>query len=302
MEGVLELAPVAIDEDPRKGRQDDLPGGVVGVAELYVHSGHDGLPSWRPGSLEALLLMAMSGEAHSVRHSDRDTMSPCGELPLLSVGGKTLCGRQVTRWALRHRESTPEAAAFAEWARSRLGEVLQRSWWHVAANRETVVAPRWLTAVPWPLRLFAAQGVAAGVPNWRGSMESEAEEALAMVERQLGGQSFLFGEATEADAAVFGVLCCMLYVQLPRPVLSLLVQRRFPSLVAYVDRIMARWFGAARPQLSSAPEERESGRVPLSGRLAGRLVTTAVRVAMAAGFAFMLVKVWQSGGAQVVEE
>ena len=86
-------------------------------------------------------------------------------------------------------------------------------------------------------------------------------EFLDPLEELLGDEEFLFGEEpVSLDCFLFGYLALALYPEMPQPWLRQSLKERYPSLVAYTDRMRKTWFSETSGRSSGLPWMEQTGR------------------------------------------
>jgi glutathione S-transferase len=134
-----------------------------------------------------------------------------------------------------------------------------RTWWLSPANREVIV-PLALGHLPWPVRAVTARSRVRQVKelsvNRSKPLMMALMDACSCLDMKLGDQQFFFGDSpTSLDATVFANLCSMIYVSLPDSRVSVLIQRNFPRLVGYVQRILVEYLHVDLTKLTLPTEE-----------------------------------------------
>lgn len=116
---------------------------------------------------------------------------------------------------------------------------------------------------------------------------------------KLGENLYFFGASpTSLDAAAFGYLCAILYTPLPDPVLSLLLQEKFPRLVEYVQRILVDHLrvDVRTLELPVARPIPKRGRIEKIKSYLPGIANYTFRIALAVGFSYIFFQAWKSSG------
>jgi hypothetical protein len=288
---------------------------IVLIPTRYLHPGFDGLPSWRPSSLCVLALLAFHNVEFSRVYTSNDCMSRTGELPVLKTRLHALCNfrdlsRGLTSLVLPEGRAHCDArltadelgqlCAYDVLCHGPLNSLLMRTWWLMDRNRESVVEPRTIGHLPWIVRSRTSISFVrhlANVQQPRRPLLMEAQDVFSCLDSKLGDAPYLFGALpTSVDAAAFGYLCAVLYTPLPDPVLSLLLQERFPRLVRFVQRVLSTHLSvdtAALELPAERPAARPSRLQMVQGYLPG-LASNLFRVVLAVGFGYIFVQAWQA--------
>ena len=223
---------------------------------LYGAGGGFGLPEISPYATKTEVQLKMAGLVYEKRRGSRDE-SPKGQIPFIESGGLRIADSTFIRGYLERTYGvdfdeglTPEQRATA-WALERmvenhLGWVMVVERWLDPENFAKGPA-HFFDGAPPGLREMALDEVRRDVRAVGIGRHSDLEvvalgvRSLAAVAALLGEKPFLFGRRPcGADATVFAMLAAIL-----TPYFQGELKRRaegFGTLVAYVDRLMARFY------------------------------------------------------------
>jgi hypothetical protein len=113
---------------------------------------------------------------------------------------------------------------------------------------------------------------------------------------KLGDNLFFFGSTpTSLDATAFGYLCAILYTPLPDPILSLLMQEKFPRLVEFVQRVLRDHLNVNVKTLD-LPSERpmpKRGRIEQMKSYLPGIANYTFRIALVVGFSYIFWQAWK---------
>ena len=227
---------------------------------LFTTGSRFGLPDASPFVVKALVLLKMSGLAFQTKAANF-SKAPRGKVPYIEENGRIIGDSTLIR---RHLETqhgidfdaglTPQQRAIG-WAFERLAEdhlyfALIEGRWLVAENFDK--GPRqFFDFAPAPLRPLVIAIVKRKVRQQlkghglgrhsRADIAAFAGRDLEAISVQLGDKPWLFGDTPAgADATVWAMVTSALC-----PYFEMEVRReaeRFPNLMAYRDRGLARWF------------------------------------------------------------
>ena len=230
---------------------------------LYGFGPGFGLPDLSPFVIKTELQLKMAGLAYRLEHaSPRD--APKGKLPFIRDGERIVADSTLIR---RHVESSRdidlEAGLSAEqvatgWAIERMLEdhlywaMLHLRW---ADDANFAKGPsRFFAGLPDQVRderraLFLARIHAHGLGRHDGAEIAElGSRSLAALSALLGDRPYLFGDAPSAtDATAFAMVASVQTPFFDGPLAR--AARGYANLVAYVDRMMARYY----PEFAAAP-------------------------------------------------
>ncbi len=221
-----------------------------------------GLPNPSPFCIKAEVLLRMAGLDYECEFVANPGKGPKGKLPAIVDDGQAIGDSEIIRWHLERkygvdfdRGLSPAERAVGH-AFARMAE--ERTYW-------VLVYSRWIEEANWPLfrdTLFAGMpGILRGVlgPQIRKRVRSmlrahglglhSRDEIYAMgaadvgaISTQLGTKPFLLGsEPTGVDAAVWPYILGTLVPPLESPLKQAI--QKHPNLVAYSERMRARFFG-----------------------------------------------------------
>ncbi len=231
---------------------------------LHIFGPNLGLPDASPFCMKADVLLKMAGLAYEV-----DTKgfgkAPKGKQPYLVDDGRVVADSTFIRDHIERKYAfdfdeglSVEQRGFA-WATEKMCE--DHLYWAIVHDRwmddgNFAKGPAHFDAVPAPLRPLVQKIVRRGL---RKALRSQgfgrhsgperdelARRDIDALAAQLGDKSYLFGERpVGADATVFGFLASALC-----PILATAMRKaaeNHPSLVAYRDRMMNRYYPSAKP-------------------------------------------------------
>jgi glutathione S-transferase len=227
---------------------------------LFTYGPQFGLPDPSPFVTKTMVQLAMAGLDYTTAPAMPQD-SPKGQLPFISDAGVTVADSTFIRAYLEDRygfdldEGLSPLERAHTWAIERMVEDHLRgpmvaARWLIPENFERGPA-RWFDAAPAEHRdalradLLAAvranltaQGAARHTPDEQVGLGVRTFEALAAI---LGDKPYLFGDRpTGTDAVAFAMLAGVLTPYFDSPLRR--ACETYPGLVAYVDRMMARFF------------------------------------------------------------
>lgn len=223
---------------------------------LYGAGEGFGLPEISPYVTKTEVQLKMAGLAYEKRRGDREA-SPKGQLPYIDVDGVRVADSTFIRaWLERvygldfdeglTAEQRAQAWAIERMMENHFGWTLAHERWLDAANLAKGPA-HFFDGAPQGVREAVQGQVRQNVHAVGIGRHSDLEivalavRSLAAVSAILGDKPFLFGgRPCGADATVFGLLAGVL-----TPFFEGEIRRRaegFGNLVAYVDRLMARFY------------------------------------------------------------
>jgi glutathione S-transferase len=220
------------------------------------------IPNYSPFCVKAEVLLIMAGLPYEIETLDDPRKSKKGKLPMLRDGAKTIADSEfIKRYLIAEKgadfdghlsvREQAQAHAFSKM-------IEERTYWNLVYDRWVNdenwpgTSKFWFGDMPFPLKYLipklARKGVVAGLKGHGIGRHSPAElyelgkSDLDAIAAQLGDQDFLFGETpSSADASAFGLLVNFSgRGQLPSTMRN--TMKAYPSLLAYVDRCMDRWF------------------------------------------------------------
>lgn len=240
---------------------------------LYTFGPFWGLPDPSPFVIKTATQLKMAGLDYRTELGGREK-APKGKLPFIDDDGVTICDSVHIRDHIEHKYGLDLDAPLSRaeraqaWAIERMLE--DHLYW-------AIVNFRWGDDVNFakgPADFFkgAPDGVMQGargqvIANLQGqgfgrhdpaTVGDLARRSLAALSEQLGDKPFLFGEEmTGTDASAFASLTAALATQFESPLR--MAAESFPNLVAYRDRLMARFFpdfATPQPVMDSADSTR----------------------------------------------
>lgn len=227
---------------------------------LFTTGPRFGLPDASPFVVKALALMKMSGLAFDTKLANF-SRAPRGKVPYIADDGRIIGDSTLIRWHLETQHGidfdaglTPEQKAIG-WAYERLAEdhlyfAIVEGRWLIKENFDK--GPRkFFDFAPAPLRpliiaimkrkvrqTLHGQGLGRYT---RAEIAAFAARDLEAISLLLGDKPWIFGDSPKgADATLWAMVTSTLC-----PHFEMEVRRaaeRFPNLIAYRDRGLARWF------------------------------------------------------------
>ncbi|WP_304170636.1 glutathione S-transferase family protein [Phenylobacterium aquaticum] len=219
-----------------------------------------GLPETSPYVMKTMVQLAMAGIDYRFAPGDREA-SPKGQLPYIEDAGDRVADSTFIRGHIEARYGvdldaglTPaeraQAWAFERMIENQLGWAI--AWFRFMDPANFAKGPaHWFDRAPEAMREDLRQGLKDAVAtNLKAvGIGRHAPDEIALLgtrslwalSSQLGDKPFLMGQTpTSVDAIAFGVLATALTPFFDSP-----LRRRaegFANLVAYVERMMARYF------------------------------------------------------------
>jgi glutathione S-transferase len=229
---------------------------------LYTFGPYFGLPDGSPFVVKAMLLLKMAGLSFSEDRSGYGK-APKGKLPFIDDDGARIADSTFIRLHIEKahgfdfdaaltREEKAVAWAVEKMCDEHLYWALINARWGDAANFAR--GPRhFFDAMPAPIRPLIAQMVrgktlasakAHGLGRHsRAEIEALAIRDLEAISAILDDRPHLMGSAPcAADASVFAMVAGLMAPVFETPIRE--AAESLPNLVAYRDRIMARYFPA----------------------------------------------------------
>ncbi len=221
-----------------------------------------GLPSASPFVNKLVMWLRMAGLPHTVSQPKALPASKSGKVPyLLRPGGDVLSDSSVIIRTLsaEHAVALDEGLSAHQQA---ISSLLQRTcedslYWSIVYWRWVddagwaIVRAAYFGGFPWPLRTLLPPFVRRGLIRnayAHGLGRHRREEVAAVgkadvdaLDALLGDQEFFLGRPSTADAVAWGQLASLARAPLTDPVSAHL--RGKPRLLAFVDRMEARWPG-----------------------------------------------------------
>lgn len=234
---------------------------------LYTFGPFWGLPDPSPFVIKTATQLMMAGLDYRTELGGREK-APKGKLPFIDDDGMTICDSVHIRDHLERKygldldTGLTRAERAQAWATERMIE--DHLYW-------AIVNARWgddANFAKGPADFFkgAPQGVMEGargqvIANLQGqgfgrhdaaTVGDLARRSFAALSDLLGDKPYMFGDKISGvDASAFASLTAALATQFESPVRT--AAEGFPNLVAYRDRMMARFFPAfAQPQSAMA--------------------------------------------------
>ncbi|MFI5299268.1 MAG: glutathione S-transferase family protein [Polyangiales bacterium] len=225
-----------------------------------------GMANLSPFCAKLELYLRMKGLPHEVCPAS-PRGAPKGKIPYVKLEDGTLMGDSQLIIERLEREHSPSMDAHLDDRQRAIGRVARRTleeatyfigMWHRWDRDQgwAVIRPVFEALLPPPARLFLplirrqVRGVLRGQGTGRHSLEELTAMGLAdwdAIVTLIGEGPFLFGEKpTTFDATVFAFADAFLSVPASSPLRDALLAK--PALIAYRDRVKARWF----PELVAA--------------------------------------------------
>lgn len=230
---------------------------------LFVSGARFGLPDASPFVVKAMVLLKMSGLPFETKPASFPK-APRGKIPYIEDAGQRLGDSTLIRWHLesvhgaQFDRGLTDAQKAVAWAFERLAEdhlyfAIVEGRWMIKENFDK--GPRqFFDFAPAPLRPLVIAMVKRKVRQQlhgqglgrhaRGDIVRFAVRDLEAIAARLGDNPWLMGaEPCGADATVWAMVSSALC-----PHFQMEIQRAaagMPTLVAYRDRGMARWFPEA---------------------------------------------------------
>lgn len=228
---------------------------------LYGSGPNFGLPDASPFVTKAEILLKMSGVPYKKAKADF-AKTPKGKIPYIATDdGKLLGDSTFIRFQLEDKHASDfdrglsatekaVAHAFAVMCEERLYWAIVAARWLDRANFDKGPC-RFFDPVPAPLRPFVVAMVGRQVRrNMKGhgigrhttaEIEQLAKRDLDAISAFLGDKAYLMGaEPCGADTSLWAMVAGVLCTRFDTPIRD--HAETLPSLVAYRDRGMARWF------------------------------------------------------------
>ena len=219
------------------------------------------IPNYSPFCVKAEVLLKMSGLPYDIEILDDPRKSKKGKLPMVRDGDRTIADSEFIKKFLTEEKGVDfdghlspreqaQAHAFSKMVDERLYWTLVYDRWIEDDNWPTI-RDFWFGKMPFPIGALISRIARKSVrKNLNGhgiGLHSRDEiyvlrdSDLNALAAQLGDQDFLFGDKPcTADASAFGVLVNADRGILPSNLKQVI--KSYPTLVAYVERCMQRWF------------------------------------------------------------
>lgn len=240
---------------------------------LYAFGPMWGLPDPSPFVIKTATQLKMAGLDYRTAPGDRDK-APKGKLPFIDDDGETIADSVHIRDHILQKHGVDLDAGLSPlqraqaWTIERMLEdhlywAIVNSRWNDDANFAKGPADFFNGAPAAVMEAARAQvianlqgqGFGRHTPATVGDL---ARRSLAALSEWLGDQPFLFGDSpTGTDASAFATLTAVLATQFESDVRK--AAESFPNLVAYRDRMMARYhpaFAAPQPAMASTDSTR----------------------------------------------
>lgn len=220
-----------------------------------------GLPDPSPFCIKAEILLKMSGLPYAVEITGDPGKGPKGKLPALRDGGLLIGDSEFIRKHLEvvHRIDFDKGLGILQRARAHaFARMLEeRTYW-------CGVQARWIEDSAWPVMSRTLFGNLPPVVRWivpavarrvvryrlraHGLGRHTREEIMALgvadfaaVSAELGDRAFFMGQSpSAADATVYALLAAFAVPPFDNPIRASILAT--PNLVAYMDRMKARYF------------------------------------------------------------
>jgi glutathione S-transferase len=220
-----------------------------------------GLPDPSPFGMKAEVLLKLSGLPYEVEHATDPRKGPKGKLPAIRDDGVVIGDSEIIRWHLERKykldldQGLDAAARATAHAFARMIE--ERTYWVIVYSRWMdnwdVTRAGLFAAMPPVLRSLVppiARRKVRSYLNAHGIGRHSRDEIYAMAARDIRAMAtqladtpyFMGGAASSADATVYGFLASILDAPVPSPLKDEAL--RHANLVAYNDRLRARFYGA----------------------------------------------------------
>ncbi|KAG9324654.1 hypothetical protein KVV02_000331 [Mortierella alpina] len=251
--------------------------------ELYIFGSAFGLPSIDPHCLALIAYLSITGyEDYSIVECNDPALSPTGELPMLHDGKNWIGGaNRILAYLSKtghnadkrlSKEMVAKSVSYQALVDENLADAILFSWFADSENYISTLRKTYSDLLPFPSRYYAPtqmkKAAIQRVQKYGGRIESSgstlvdtsktqiydvARDCYRVLNRRLGEQDFLFGDApTTLDAKVFGYLALQIYPEIPNRRFGMILESQFPRLARYCDRCRERFLSGVPKPISAA--------------------------------------------------